>query len=467
MREIDFLDISEYVNESEYTQFIILNLIKKKEDPISIYKIIIPRLINHLNPNTIYNAIYDIIELKNEIYSLINHDDFKVRLLNMQHINELLKSKSTRQFIFDNISELNPSIDLKIIIGLLEKETELRIKNTILNLQEDVMSIALSALSRNIFTPDELFFENEAQISFFDHTCPTISESDINNRLLYLIKNCDSKTDIVAVIDKLISYFPTLDLGYILTKNFKNPTFNEYILANIEKLIPNLKKYTIELLELSDSKRLLSTYKNLLQLRRLAKVRHHVFDNLISQNKEELITSIIDKYLEISKSKEIKFIGRGSTSFAYKIGDFCMKISANKYTNDCPSSYRIIKTIEHIRLNDEIEIEIQKYLPPMSISDQDIYELMIDLIDQGLSVTDPHILNFKTDNFGFLTILSDADIDDINNLPPHFIEKPLVIFDKDLIYLKNDPNKRQFIDGMSLTLEDITDAYIKYKKKPN
>lgn len=235
---------------------------------------------------------------------------------------------------------------------------------------------------------------------------------------------------------------------------------------NIEKIIPNCKEYSIRIIELVNDKEVLKKYSELLKLSKLAKAKNNAIEHLVAQNGQDLVKSLITKYLDLSKNKEFSFLGSGQTTTTFRVGDYSLKVSSYKYTKTCPRNFRIIKTIERIVLKDELEIEIQKYIPAKEISEDDIFELLLDLKNSGLEVTDPLILKFKNNNFGYLEDLADCEVDDINTLPAHFIERPLVIYDKDLIYLKKDKNKKYFSDSC-LNMDDLIDGYKKLYKKTN
>lgn len=462
----NYYDIKLYQDESEYNHLFLLNSIKKEINYVEIYKSMIPKIINEVHPFTIYCAIFDINMLEEEIIILFNHPDFDPSLLTKNHINELVKSERTRTFLYQNIEQLTTTTSLLPIINALKEHKEFT-KDITLKLIDNFPQAIWNQLPIDILDEFDLFFntieiKNHSKVQKYN-----IDEATILKRLSFFLKTSSPKKTI-EIIQKLIVLLPQLDISTFLIKNKQITELNDFANNNIELLIKNSKGFAFELIEGTNNVEQLKKYSLLLKLRNLAKTKSNVFDYLISQNKEEELKYLITKYLDISKSKDFYFLNNGSTTFVYKVGDYCLKISINKYTNSCPRSFRIIKTIEQIKLLSGIEIEVQKYLKPKPISEQDIYELLLDLVGQNLEVTDPHILNFRPNNFGFIEDLSDCDIDDINKLPIHFIEKPLVIYDKDLIYFKGDLNKRRFNLYQTIDMDDVVKNYTSYiKRKTN
>ena len=92
-------------------------------------------------------------------------------------------------------------------------------------------------------------------------------------------------------------------------------------------------------------------------------------------------------------------------------------------------------------------LEIQDYLSNtcdgIGITNEDIANWNLEMEKLGYVVTDPLCRHFRTDNFGFLKSYKDANIEEkIIDIPEWFKRRPLVLYDIDLIYRKDDEHKK-------------------------
>lgn len=78
------------------------------------------------------------------------------------------------------------------------------------------------------------------------------------------------------------------------------------------------------------------------------------------------------------------------------------------------------------------------------MTEQDIENFLMEANKQGLVITDPLCLSKDNDNFGFLKSYKDATLAGVNSydeLPDWFKERPIVLYDIDLVTYKKDQTK--------------------------
>ena len=162
-----------------------------------------------------------------------------------------------------------------------------------------------------------------------------------------------------------------------------------------------------------------------------------VYKNLLGENLEWYI----EKYMHYSKSREICFLSSGSSSDVYRIGDYVIKLSHQKWSHSdtiCPNSYLIAKNYEQDYIRDDENrviagIEVQKYLSKEAPEE---YESPFRnaLKEEGYYVYDALIDCEYGSNLRMLDSYKDADIEDYSNVPYWFFEYPVVLIDRDLVF---------------------------------
>lgn len=176
-------------------------------------------------------------------------------------------------------------------------------------------------------------------------------------------------------------------------------------------------------------------------------------DNLISVVIDNQQDSFINSFI---KQKEAEYLGRGTITHVFRIGNQVLKFSFTKYVMDTERDLFLIAPTEtKIVYNKNgavvLIIEIQEYLSrdyhnqPMKTEDVDNF--LEELDRQGYEIRDPLCLEKKFDNFGFLNDYHDANLTGFTSaedLPEWFKERPIVLYDIDLVYKKDYENKKFF-----------------------
>lgn len=167
------------------------------------------------------------------------------------------------------------------------------------------------------------------------------------------------------------------------------------------------------------------------------------------------LQELIDKYLSLSSNDKYKYLGSGSTTSSFRIGDFCFKFSQSKWSYEdiiCPDIYLILKDLEEIYIRDNhgiivCGIEVQPYLC-RSGKDIDDYKTIADKwykeLDRiGYVYKDKLINGSRGCNAMLLDDYRDANTTNPELLPDWFKETPLVLVDRDMVYQKGKSFKQQ------------------------
>ena len=156
------------------------------------------------------------------------------------------------------------------------------------------------------------------------------------------------------------------------------------------------------------------------------------------------------------KNKIISYITSGSTTSVFKVNDEVLKLSLQKHelTTEkdlfliAPTRLQVIYDTEN---NPILYVERQSHLSKSyhgkGMTKVDVENFFEELDRQGFQITDPLCLNGNFDNFGFLSDYHDANITGFTSheeLPDWFKERPIVLYDIDLVYRKNVQKKKIF-----------------------
>lgn len=160
-----------------------------------------------------------------------------------------------------------------------------------------------------------------------------------------------------------------------------------------------------------------------------------------------------EKYMDLSYSKEYGYIGNGASCNCYRIGDYVFKLVHSKFSYEdeiCPNLYLTAKDYEEIYVRGRDGrvlggIEVQKYLTRSARDvEKKYFGYFEDALDGlGYKVMDSLIYGVNGDNVMLLDSYQDADCSDPEALPNWFKEYPLVLVDRDTIYLTSRRNIKQ------------------------
>ena len=162
----------------------------------------------------------------------------------------------------------------------------------------------------------------------------------------------------------------------------------------------------------------------------------------------EKLEELLFKYLLLSKNKTYELIGKGSTTYSYRIGDYVFKLSSKKWSYEdviCPNNYLIIKNYEEIFLRNENNevysgIEVQKFLKKdtNNLNSRYFTKYSDELRKLGYYVKD----RLDNGNIRILDSYLDADTNNHENLPDWFKDLPIVLVDRDLVYSVDNCNPK-------------------------
>lgn len=152
----------------------------------------------------------------------------------------------------------------------------------------------------------------------------------------------------------------------------------------------------------------------------------------------------IEKYLDLSHSKETGYINSGATLSCYRLGDYVIKLVRTKWSYEdiiCPNLYLIAKNYEEDYIRDKhgivvAGIEVQKYLsrPATNVPSYVFTNFSKELQRFGYYSMDTLINGVCGDNCMLLDSYKDADVNPHTKLPNWFIQYPMVLVDRDDIY---------------------------------
>lgn len=185
--------------------------------------------------------------------------------------------------------------------------------------------------------------------------------------------------------------------------------------------------------------------------------KEHELESICCCGLGQLLEEWTEKYMDLSKSKEYGFVGKGTTCSCFRIGDYVIKLVNTKWPYEdeiCPSLYLIAKNYEEIYLRDKIGIvngglEVQKYLTRRVDNIDPKYFRYFDLaLDRlGYKRTDTLTKGTCGENTMLLDTYRDADCPNPEKVPVWFRQCPLVLVDRDRIYPKDKIYIKQLRSG--------------------
>lgn len=179
-----------------------------------------------------------------------------------------------------------------------------------------------------------------------------------------------------------------------------------------------------------------------------------IFDHHLGRK----LQSYVEKYLDLSHSKETGYISSGATLSCYRLGDYVIKLIKTKWSYEdviCPNIYLIAKNYEEDYVRDKNGIvvaglEVQKYLsrPAKNVPSYVFTQFSNELHKLGYYNMDTLINGTCGDNCMLLDTYKDADTRRPENLPTWFKQYPIVLVDRDDIYrLENTHPKHRHNNG--------------------
>lgn len=175
------------------------------------------------------------------------------------------------------------------------------------------------------------------------------------------------------------------------------------------------------------------------------------------------LTLLVEEISENEKTdiSELKKIGSGHYSNAYKLGNKVIKFGENRETHTIPYHRRILQPLIRRQISSDyspIFIEISEYLEPdKSINSEDVYAIYKELRDDGIVWTDPRVENIgRLQKENIIHFNETLYVDDysVGFNPTRLHDTPLqsgklVIIDSDLLYQASyfDCHKKDCVFG--------------------
>lgn len=204
------------------------------------------------------------------------------------------------------------------------------------------------------------------------------------------------------------------------------------------------------------SEQLLNDFANRIRYY-LEKDKGHELESIYRCGLGQLLEEWTEKYMDLSKSKEYGFVGKGTTCSCFRIGDYVIKLVNTKWSYEdeiCPNLYLVAKNYEEIYLRDKRGVvngglEVQKYLTRSAENIDPKYFRYFDLaLDRlGYRRTDTLTKGTCGENTMLLDTYRDADCPNPEKVPVWFRQYPIVLVDRDRIYPKDKIYIKQLRSG--------------------
>ena len=422
-----------------------------------------------------FDIIYDNEDFKNEVLYLIDELDL-INNLDEEKIRRFIITSHGREYILNNldyfINKKNKSYDyiLEHIFLDIEENKDFIEKLYIhqdLNIRAKFMKYLID---NHIEKIDYIYDDITKYFTSYTHQeyeqltfLPTkMDTKDVSEIAVKLFEKKESKEYYQKVKKIILDNYQENDLARFLLQDKKNYMSNNSFSYKENKL--GIKEFS------NDSDRLFSTsktakilimnrysefitkelmeeFKKYISLFKIGNKYSYILDNIYYYGLGNILQRHIEKYLDLSKDKETKFVDKGSCNHCFKIGDYAIKLVSSKWSYEqeiCPNLYLILKNIEeeYIR-NDKgiilVGIEVQKFLT------KKVEDLTVDsyinfdknLKELGYYHMDSLMNGTKGDNCMMLDSYLDADYPNPELLPVEFKKDPIVLVDRDLVF-KND-----------------------------
>lgn len=401
----------------------------------------------------------------NEIIYLLNIRKPKLSDLKASDIHIIISLKNGLEYLLDNIYELNcndQDIIKELTMAIIDSTNSCKFA------QETIFVYGLTEKIKKYFSKDS------ESLNLSDYITHLIVPQNYFNILLDYIIHIPNGASKTTFFELLIKYNYPFDLKSLLVAYYKNP--DEY-LKSLEddkdyegEVIPSempkmlslylyqnnkIKKFLLdnfdELLRIEENHKFTFIY-NFRYFRQTKKYRclldlfneaiHLSEDQLnliLKRHEENFIINFID-------GKSVKYETVGTCAEVFRVGeDKILKISEKKYEPNsitkhfliCPTEQRIIYDDDG---NPELYIEIQPYLSKehngKPICEEDIINFLNELKKYNIDLTDRTCLALDPRNFGFLRDYHDATLvglDNIEDAPKWWKDRPIVIYDIDLM----------------------------------
>ncbi len=433
----------------------IIKSIRKSPDRLNIINGFINILKdNKYFANFCYDVIYDIPE-----YNDIAKELIRVKELSCDRLKEILDNNCPYglDIITNNLDYLVKKDDKFLdiiceycfrnnnmnILYILSRYKNLHIRFLFMNY------LILNHFDKlNLFYDDlikyttEYTFEEGEQLVLFPEV---MNVNDISNLAISLL-NIKEYDEYNRLKEYILKEYKNNCLASMLLKNSLVEDFKE----DADRLFDSSLDFKCDLFFNSKyssliSKELLDRFSSRIQFFNKDGFCHSVFP-IYRYGLGDKVESYVDKYMDLSSRKDYEYIGEGTTSTCFRIGDYVIKLIRTKWSYEdviCPNIFLIVKDYEEDYIRDKngivvCGIEVQKFLSRKANIDRKYFDLFDkELSRLGYRRTDTLTGGTCGENTMLLDSYLDADSSNPELLPDWFKEYPLVLIDRDRIYKKD------------------------------
>lgn len=456
-------------HQTPYDYKHLIESVRSAENRIEIINGFLPKLKENL-PNFCFDIIYDIPEYADEAYELLNIKNVTPEMLNNLLYNSPLGIKILYEFFdtfvssesyFDYIVKYAFDSNNEELLHRLARYSNLHIRFLFMNYLVKNHPDKINTIYDDITKyTTSVTYEPYEQLTLF----PIPMDSrDISKLAVSLLTS-----------NRLKEY---KKLKELILKEYKYNYLATELLTNNYNNNPDSKKKKREFNKDADalfttsanfryaiymsykdkvSKELLDDFANRIKYF-LGKEIDYRLEDIYYCGLGGLLEEWTEKYMDLSKSKEYGFVGKGTTCDCYRIGDYVIKLVRTKWSYEdeiCPNIYLIAKNYEEIYLRDKNGIvdgglEVQKYLTRRADNIDSKYFRYFDLaLDRlGYKRTDTLTKGSCGENTMLLDTYRDADCKDPEKVPVWFRQYPIVLVDRDRIYPKDKEYIKQLRGG--------------------
>ena len=443
------------LNESDYKK--VINDVRTSPDKLDIIKGFLGKAKGEI-PSFCFEIIYDMEEYKDEVLILLkNKNIFDLLINSVNKISNILSKTSWgKEFVISNLDVIIQKEELLLavlnynfykfednqdIIKKLSLHPNLHIRFEfmyyLVTNYPDKVSLIYDDITKYLTSYTQK--ENEPFSSL-----ELMHINDITKLANLIYKSLD-KDVWYKIKEHILNNYKSNSLAYFLLVGSEN--CEERLIdfkADSDRLFETSCDYKLTIYEKYSefiSEQLISDFEKYLNYFNFYDAR---LKTIIYHNLWEELTTYVDKYLSLSKNDRYGYLGGGTTSSCYQIGDYVFKLINRKWSYEeviCPRLYLILKNLEEHYIRDEkgyvlAGIEVQKYLDRgiAGVKNRDIRNFKKELNNLGYYVKDRLVGGKFGDNCMLLDSYKDADCDDPESLPETFKKKPLVLVDHDLVY---------------------------------
>ncbi len=361
-------------------------------------------------------------------YDLINifylHDNLHIRFLFMTYILE--NHPEYINIIYDDFTKYLTNVTYK-------EHEQLTFIPTLMDM-EDICNIAILAFKN--------LSDKNIWLSLKEYILSNYPENTLAAKLLEFeqIKTSENSYTFARNPEKVNEFNKDADRLFASSIDYQFIIYFHHAEAVSKELIENFAK-TISIFQRPDTNQKWD----------------YNLSGIYSNHLGKKLHSYVEKYLDLSKSKETCYVNSGATLSCYRIGDYVIKLVKTKWSYEdliCPNLYLITKNYEEDYIRDKEGIvlaglEVQKYLtrPATDVPYRILTSFRKELNRLGYYSKDSFIKGVCGDNCMLLDTYLDADTQDHENLPDWFKEYPMVLVDRDDIYKltnKNPKNRHSY-----------------------